>query len=341
MVNDDKRITRRKFLKIGGSVLVGTLFVGVTGKKLWQMLTRPETLFYDTARVKAADVAQQRADFVSPYRRTFAFEAPADIDAMTVADDNILLVAANQVFVYGMGGVLKDSFPVPSEVRDITVFDRHIYLLFPTRIEVYDMNGDMSHTWEACSDNSDYCAFTVFEGGVFVTDAQNKNICKYRLDGTLDRFIDSPAGFIVPSYSFGITHIGDAVFCSNPGRHAVEQYSVAGDYVASFGKPGAAWGEFSGCCNPVHLTPAPGGELLTSEKGIPRVSCYALDGSFRSVLLDDKALGGGHVAYDVRAVDDKLIVCGGHKVSVFQYNSQMAANTLCGNCEVECPLKVL
>ena len=88
------------------------------------------------------------------------------------------------------------------------------------------------------------------------------------------------------------------------------------------------------------ITPANGGELLTSEKGIPRVSCYDKEGKFRSVLLDSKALGGGHTAYDVRIMKDRLIVAGGDKISVFQYNKTMSQETACGQCDKDCPLKV-
>lgn len=174
----------------------------------------------------------------------------------------------------------------------------------------------------------------------FVTDAADKNVCKYNLDGTLARFIQSPVGFIVPSYCFAVTYLGDRIYCSNPGRHRVEIYSTEGEFLSSFGKPGAEVGAFSGCCNPAIITPAGNGELLTSEKGIPRISCYSADGEFRSILLDSKALGGGHTAYDIRIMKDKLIVAGDNKVSVFQYNKRLSQQTLCGQCDKDCPLKL-
>ena len=70
------------------------------------------------------------------------------------------------------------------------------------------------------------------------------------------------------------------------------------------------------------------------------MSCYSQEGAFRSVLLDAKALGGGHEAYRIRVMKDKLIVAGGDKVSVFQYNKQQSQLTECGQCDQDCPLKV-
>ena len=331
---------KRTFLKISGSLAVGGLFLGVAGRGLWSLVKRPGEIFYDSKRLKGHVLLKEDEDFVSPYRRVFGFQVPDEISAFEVEGGSIYIATPNTISIYGMSGELQTNFPTPSDLRDLTVHAGLIYALFPTRIEVYDRQGDLQQEWDACSENSDYCSFAVCAEGVFVTDASNKNICKYNLDGSLSRFIQSPKGFIVPSYSFGITFSDGLVYCSNPGRHQVESYTTDGEFVASFGKSGAQAGAFSGCCNPVVLTPANHGELLTSEKGIPRISCYRTDGTFRSVLLDGKALGGGHAAYDIRVMKDKLIVAGGDKVSVFQYDKRLSQQTGCGQCDLDCPLKI-
>lgn len=331
---------RRKFLKTSGSLAIGGLIFAVVGRHLWKMFTHPEEIFYDSKRSKGLQLLKETDDFVSPYRRTFGFEVPDDITAFDVENGSLYVATPNTIYIYGMSGEMQTSFPMPSDLRDLVVFDTKLYCLFPNRVEVYDREGDLQQEWEACSGNSDYCSLAVCNEGVFVTDASNKNICKYNLDGTLNRFINSPEGFIVPSYGFGITTMDGMVFCSNPGRHKVEQYTTDGEFVASFGKPGAGAGAFSGCCNPVVLTPAHNGELLTSEKGIPRISCYSENGTFRSILLDKKALGGGSSAYDVRIMKDKLLVAGGTKISIFQYNKQQSQETACGQCDKDCPLKL-
>lgn len=331
---------RRKFLKIGGSLTVGGVVLAVVGRNMWNLLKHPDKVFYDSKRTEGITLLKEDGDFVSPYRRTFGFVVPDDISAMEVEGGSIYIATPNNIYVYGLSGELQTNFPTPSDLRDLAVMDGRIYALFPTRIEVYDRQGNVVQQWEACSETSDYCSIVVCKEGVFVTDAADKNICKYHPDGTLARFIQSPVGFIVPSYCFAITYMDGRIYCSNPGRHRVESYSTDGEFLAAFGKSGADAGAFSGCCNPAIITPANGGELLTSEKGIPRISCYAADGQFRSVLLDSRALGGGHTAYDVRVMKDKLIVAGGDKVSVFQYNKSLSQQTLCGQCDKDCPLKI-
>jgi hypothetical protein len=331
---------KRKFLKITGSLAVGGVILSVVGREVWNLFKRPDKLFYDSKRKKGPELLKEDDDFVSPYRRVYGFVVPGDISAMEVEGGSIYIAMPNNISVYGMSGELQTNFSTPSDIRDITVYDGLIYVLFPTRIEVYDRQGEIKQEWEACSANSDYCSLVVCQDGVFVTDAANKNICKYHLDGTHACFIKSPKGFVVPSYCFGITYMDGVIYCSNPGRHQIESYTTEGTFIASFGQSGSEPGAFSGCCNPVVITPSNSGELLTSEKGIPRISCYRADGKFRSVLLDSKALGRGHEAYDVRVMKDKLIVSGGNKVSVFQYDKRVSGQTECGQCDADCPLKM-
>ena len=341
MEKEQNNMSRRRFLQVGGSIMLGAVFAGVMGRSLWKMLTNPADIFYDGKEAKRMKDELERVQFVSPYRRTFGFVVPDEITALELIGDQIVVGTSNNIYRYGINGELQGNFSVRSGLRDVAVYNDKLYLLFPSRIEVYDRQGEAIQEWEACSDDADYCQLTVLKEGVFVTDAAAKNICQYKPDGTLARFIKSPNGFVVPSYSFGITNFNGHVFCSNPGRHIVEQYTANGEYVASFGKSGMGAGEFSGCCNPVQIIATEKGELLTSEKGLPRISCYGSDGTFHSILLDDKALGGGHSAYDMRMLGDKLIVSGGNKISVFQFDARRSAQTLCGTCTIECPLKVV
>jgi len=193
-----------------------------------------------------------------------------------------------------------------------------IYILYPISIEVYSMDGQKIRYWEARSNQSDYCSFTVFGDYIFVTDAANKEICQYTTDGFFVRFIRSPRGFIIPSYSFGIDVWNDTVYVSNSGRHMIETYTLDGDFISSWGSPGAEPGLFAGCCNPVFISFAPDGTLITSEKGIPRISNYDRNGNLIAVWLNRSMLGGATTAREVRKIDDKLFVAINNRITVFQ-----------------------
>ncbi|MBQ6745905.1 MAG: hypothetical protein IJR07_02515 [Bacteroidaceae bacterium] len=343
---EKKKLSRKGFLQLCGSVAAGAVIAGGTGSLLWKMFAKPDDVFYNTNAQNASKT--NRSDFKSPYRKVSSFKTGDEIEAFEVMGDRIVVATPNNLNIYTAEGSLINNVAVGSDVRDIAVSQEEIYVLFPTRIEVYDADGSLLKDWDACSVDSDYCSLTVFGKHVFVTDAANKNICQYQTDGTLGRFINSPKGFVVPSYSFSITHIGETVYCSNPGRHSVESYSQDGEFLTSFGEAGLAAGRFSGCCNPVYVTASPTGEILTSEKGIPRISCYSPSGEFRSILLDEKTLGGGHDAYEMRILDnDKIVVAGKNSISTYQYDKQLAkasaqasSSSACALCGIDCPLRV-
>lgn len=52
MEKEQKNISRRKFLQMGGSLALGAAFIGVMGNRLWKMLTNPGDLFYDAKATK-------------------------------------------------------------------------------------------------------------------------------------------------------------------------------------------------------------------------------------------------------------------------------------------------
>ena len=336
MAENNKKLSRKEFFRVGGSTVAGLTILGVAGNHLYKMIAHPERAFYGEEQGVAVD---KTAPLPSPYRKVAAFKTSGAIAAFELYGDVIYVASERKVLSYNLSGKEQKSFVAEDIIRDIAIYEDKIYLLHPTKIAVYSLSAERIGGWEACSFESDYCQMTVFEGGVFVTDAANKNICKYTLNGAFRRFIDSPEGFIVPSYSFGITNIEGVVYCSNPGRHKVESYTAEGDFIASFGQTGNAEGSFSGCCNPVHLTSTASGDIITSEKGLPRISCYGRDGKFHATLLSREALGVGHDAREVRVVGDRMIVAGGDVVSIFQYDEKFAEATACGSCEKDCPLK--
>ena len=77
----EKKISRKHFLRICGSVLAGGSILGVTGNLLWKMFTRPDALFYDVERTQAAERRSTGKPFVSPYRKVSAFQASGEIEA--------------------------------------------------------------------------------------------------------------------------------------------------------------------------------------------------------------------------------------------------------------------
>lgn len=328
-----QKVSRRKFLQACGSILAGGSIVGLTGVLFHKRFVIPDEIH------KKNNVNLKGEYSSSPYKLVSSFKVPDFIEAFELTGNQIIVAASNNIFIYDETGNLTNNFAVGSNLRDIAADGNNIYLLFATRIEVYNLDGEWQRDWEACSDRSDYCSMAVTPESLFVTDAANKNICQYTTEGNFVRFIQSPDGFVIPSYSFGITYVNETIYCSNPGRHRVEKYTPDGKYTGSFGKAGGMAGMFCGCCNPVHLAYTSTGDILTSEKGNPRISCYSIDGEFRSLLLDSKALGGGNTAYDIKVRKDRLFLAGKDIISTFQYDKTLAVKTACSDCKTDCPLR--
>lgn len=320
-------------MRICGSVLAGGSILGLSAALLWKRKNP------NLAEVDALPSGRSSAP-TSPYRLVSAFNVPDHIEAFELYGDKLLVAGGNKVYIYDADGSLLNNFAIGDNLRDIAVDGDFIYLLFSARLEVYNNYGERVREWEACSPESDYCSLAIGSDAVFVSDAASKNICKYTTEGGFVKFIQSPNRFIIPSYSFGITYSDGIIYCSNSGRHLVESYTPDGDYIGAFGKAGNTAGAFCGCCNPVHLTHTSSGEIITSEKGNPRISCYSPDGEFRNILLDNEALGGGNTAYDVKVADDRLFVACKNKISTYRYDKTQAKASACSVCGVNnCPLR--
>lgn len=332
---DNNKITRKRFLNVCGSLVAAGGIIGVSGTLVHKMVSLPDEAGSKLSPTWKPETG--RTD--SPYRKVAAFRTAGEIEGFGLLGESLVVATPGNVAIYDRSGKQRNSFAVDGTIRDLAVYGDLIYLLLPTAIRVYDDRGKLCREWEACSEESDYCSIAVAKEQVYVTDAANKNICQYSTDGNFKRFIQSPNGFVIPSYTFGITTMNDRIYCANSGRHQIESYTLDGEYIEAFGKPGGADGLFCGCCNPAFVEPTATGELITSEKGKPRISCYAPDGTFRAVLLDGPALGGGNKAYRVKLSSSDLFIAGKDQVALFRYDKAQSATTACGSCALDCPLR--
>jgi len=181
------------------------------------------------------------------------------------------------------------------------------------RVETYDPKSGATAAWPDLAAKSVLTGITVFEDHIFVADAGQRIILYYdttgRLIGRIDgRSATGPArdvddtGFIVPSPYFDVAAAGkDVLWVANPGRRRVECYAFDGTRRASWGRASPAISGFCGCCNPAHIALLPGGGLVTSEKGLPRVKTYTTAGELVSVVAPPAAFDEQAVGLDVAA----------------------------------------
>jgi hypothetical protein len=210
-----------------------------------------------------------------------------------LSDEGTFLVGAGRyVSEYSNTGVQVSEFAVESEIQCLTLAPgRGVYLGFRDHISVCDRKGKKLAEWEPCGKRSYFTAIAATETDVFVADAGTRIVLRYDPAGKIKGRIGEKngnrktSGFIVPSPFFDVQVAPDGLLrITNTGRHQVELYTPDGDLELAWGKPGAAIGNFCGCCNPIATVPLKDGRTVTLEKGIPRVKVYNPRGEFESVV---------------------------------------------------------
>ncbi|MFV0555116.1 MAG: hypothetical protein ACK5LR_10505 [Mangrovibacterium sp.] len=275
---------------------------------LWVMIRRTAS----EEKPTYAEVPTEAPDS-GRYALASSFELGEEIKSFAMAGEQLFVAAADTIHIYSMAGELQNAFGVSAGVRDIAFADSNVYALYQSSIEIYDLTGNLVEHWEACSDLSDYCSLAVAGGFVFASDAANKNICQYTRSGGFVRFISSPNGFVIPSYSFDMASHNDTLYVANSGRHQIEVFTLEGKFVRTFGKPE----DFVGCCNPSYISIRNDGQLLSSEKGIPSIKLFDNNGEMKEILLNSTALGGGNKAKEVKALGESLVLSSGSIIKIF------------------------
>ncbi|MDR0232433.1 MAG: hypothetical protein LBI82_09985 [Dysgonamonadaceae bacterium] len=323
----------KKTLKIGLNILVFLLIAGFGYYMIRSIMSDKNTT--QSSDENAKDV------FVSPYEKVGSFDADSEIWYFYIYENAIYVALQDKVSIFDLSGKHQRDFAIKENPREIAVDKTAIFLLYDTWVDLYSSDGQKIGGWEACSDNSEYCSITTTKDYVFVTDAENKNIVQYDKQGGLVRFIKSPKGFIIPSYAFDIININDTIYCANSGRHQIESYTLDGEFIASFGQSGAQAGAFAGCCNPIYLAKNSDGNILTSEKGNPRISCYGRNGKFRSILFDANMLGGGTDAYEMQVSGENIYIASGKTISIYcrDIARNVSTKKSCAGCEKDCPMR--
>ncbi len=185
-----------------------------------------------------------------------------------------------------------------------------LYVGAGSQVYIVEPEGVLIHEpWEL-GERGYPTAITIHDENVYVADAGNRLVWKFSTAGQLVDLIghgdrgSEGAGFIVPSPYFdaSVDQNGD-LWVVNPGRLRIERYNEAGERKQTWGRPSMEIDGFAGCCNPSHIALLPGGGLVTSEKGIPRVKVYNLDGTLASVVAGPDQFAPGTAGLDL-AVDE-------------------------------------
>ena len=220
-----------------------------------------------------------------------------DAWAVAVGPDERLWVAGDrEIQVRAADGALLARHPIAGRATCLAVGDARVYIGVTDHVVVIDA-GDLGQleTWPSFGVHTRLTSMALSATGLWIADAGNARIGHFDTDGTFLGSIpaadDDPptwttsGHFAVPSPYFDVAVDGaDRVLVANPGWHRVEVWTPDGESVGSWGWQSMEPEGFAGCCGPANLALFGSGEVVTCDKGLPRVKVYRSDGSLRSLV---------------------------------------------------------
>ncbi len=282
------RLSRRQFLRTGGGLgLLGLCWKGPAAARA-AAANRPNPWAYDVSRYETTD-----PQWIG-YREARRFAAPRpDARRLACGPEGRLWIGAGPavIAVDEAGGVVTEM-TVSGPVRCLAVApEGTVYAGLRDHVVVFDGQGTRQTVWEAPPGRVWLSGLLATAGAVFAADSGNRVIWYHDHTGRiLGRIGDKDPGRGIPGLALPSPHLDVELHpdgrlrVNNAGRHLVETYTVEGERLAAWGKPGMGLASFCGCCNPIALAVLPDGRIVTAEKGLPRVKVYHPDGRLDCVV---------------------------------------------------------
>jgi sugar lactone lactonase YvrE len=177
-----------------------------------------------------------------------------------------------------------------------------IYLGMGNHVRVFRAGG-VPEQWPDLDEKAFITSISETPGGVFVADAGTRRVWRFNRSGRLLDWIEGGNGslhFLIPSPYFDLAAgDGDRLWITNPGRHRVECYSLEGELLSSWGEYSRDLTGFQGCCNPSHIAALPDGQLVVSEKGLPRIKTYNQLGELTGLVADSRHIKAAGIGLDL------------------------------------------
>jgi hypothetical protein len=233
------------------------------------------------------------------------------VQAMAFSGGNIYLAAGNELQVISENWnriFRKDLLASPSCISVSS--DGRVIIGFATYLAIMDKSGEIIAESAPLQSGSHITSVAEHGGNIYAADALARKVRIYNslLEQTGEFSGESGVsdihGFIVPGghFSLAVNHENE-LWITNPGLHALQNYTAGGRLRSDIRQSSFSIEGFSGCCNPVHFAFMPGGEFVTSEKGIIRIKVLKESGELLSVVAPPEIFEGGTRAPAI-AVDD-------------------------------------
>jgi hypothetical protein len=313
--------------------IAGLVLLAVAGGAvvLWRATGRDrepadldEAFVYDVDRYRT--IPPERIGWTQTARLETGLAEPT---AVAVGPDDRIAVAGDErVLVLSREGERLADLAVPATPYALASAAGDLFVATESRVARCAFREPLAWIIDVPGERARITSLAVDPGGLYVADAGSRGVWRFGLDGAprgrigdRDPGRDIP-GFNVPSPYFDLLAAPDGLLrVVDPGRHRICAFTAEGDLEIFWGRPSFELEGFSGCCNPSHLAVLPDGRFVTSEKGLPRIKVYDVDGSFQSAVVGPDGLTTATEPCDV-AVDSRgRIVAldpGGGAVRIFE-----------------------
>lgn len=305
------------FLTALAAIIVVVIVGDFAGNKPGKRPSNPYE--YDISGIK--EVAEEQILYKETRNFRLNLDEPKGI---TFFDHRLFVIGDQKLQIIGMQGNLILEVALPSLPISIATNQEYIYITTQNTVLQLDHSGKLMEEWKDFHANSLLSSIAIFEDKVFVADAGRRSVSRFDHTGNKELEFEGKAssddlhGFIVPSGNFdlAVNEFGE-LWVVNPGKHALENYTfdgiLRGYWTSSFSDVKG----FTGCCNPAHISYLPGGNFITSEKGIIRIKEYKPSGEFVGVVAaPSKFIEEGKVPDITADNDGRVYACDPDKKSI-------------------------
>ncbi|MCX6227170.1 MAG: hypothetical protein NTV01_20880 [Bacteroidia bacterium] len=229
-----------------------------------------------------------------------------DLRGIAFANNRLFLVEDNYLVIVSPEGEKLVKSDLPESPMCVTASLTDIYIGFRNYIGQYNMNGQLLENWKPLNDSTVITSLSVTDSILFVADAGNRRVLRYKTDGILSgsftgkRDSSDLHGFIIPSpyFELAVNSFGE-LWVVNPGKHAFENYTFDGQLRGFWENSAMTIDGFSGCCNPAQMAVLPDGSFVTAEKGMVRIKIHKASGELLSVVAPPEKFTGQTHAPDL------------------------------------------
>ncbi len=236
-----------------------------------------------------------------------------DQGGIAVANGQIYFASGQSVKALSPQGRLLSEFKTDEQARCIAANKTMVAVGYEKEFALYTLNGELVLKSGTISDSTVITSIAFWNERIVVADAGKRRVLLF--DGDLKtREIEGVSGaknlhgFIIPSAKFDLAvNASGELWVVNPGMHVLQHYDETGNLINAWDKATLQIEGFSGCCNPAHFTFLPDGRFVTSEKGMPRIKIYQLNGELESVVAPPSKFMDNGRACDVATLEEIIV----------------------------------